>query len=259
MIKIFSNDDLLAKYLALEILNQLKTKKRLVLGCPSGRSLKKTYYYMGILSKKFNINLNNLIIVMMDEFVYKKNGKFYLSNPKSHFSCVKYSNNVIKKLLNYKKKEKDKLKKENILFPSIKKPNDYDKKIKQIGGIDIFLLASGKSDGHVAFNNSRSKLNERTHIIKLSTETRKDNIKSFPKFNKLQNVPKYGITVGLNTISKLSKKVILVLTGKEKNFSYQKIISLKKYDKNWPVSIIYKCKNSKIYIDQKAQYSDKID
>ena len=75
----------------------------------------------------------------------------------------------------------------------------------------------------------------------------------------LQNVPKYGITVGLNTISKLSKKVILVLTGKEKNFSYQKIISLKKYDKNWPVSIIYKCKNQKIYIDQKAQYSDKID
>ena len=47
MIKVFLNDDLLAKHLAFEILKQLKRKKKLVLGCPGGRSLKKTYFYIG--------------------------------------------------------------------------------------------------------------------------------------------------------------------------------------------------------------------
>ena len=103
MIKFFLNDDLLAKHLALEILKKLKRKKKLILGCPGGRSLKKTYFYIGRLSTKLNIGLNNLTIVMMDEYVNKKKGKYCLVNPKSHYSCVRFSKLVIKRLLNYKK------------------------------------------------------------------------------------------------------------------------------------------------------------
>ena len=130
MIKVFLNDDLLAKHLALQILKQLKIKKKLVLGCPGGRSLKKTYFYIGRLSTKLNISLNNLTIVMMDEYVDKKKGKYSLVNPNSHYSCVRFSKQVIKRLLNYKKNKKNELKKENILFPPLDFPNTYDKKIK---------------------------------------------------------------------------------------------------------------------------------
>ena len=42
MIKVHDNEKQLSKNLALEILTQLKNKKKLVLGCPGGRSLKKT-------------------------------------------------------------------------------------------------------------------------------------------------------------------------------------------------------------------------
>ena len=254
MIKIFLNDDLLAKHLALQILKQLKRKKKLVLGCPGGRSLKKTYFYIGRLSTKLNIGFNNLTIVMMDEYVDKKKGKYFLVNPKSHYSCVRFSKQVIKRLFNYKKNKKNELKKENILFPSIDSPDAYDKKINKIGGIDIFLLASGSSDGHVAFNNYNSNITEKTHIIKLSNKTRLDNMKTFSKFKKLNEVPKYGLTVGLNTISSLSKMGILVLTGKEKKYSYQRVKSLNKFDESWPASIIYKCKSKKIYIDNVVQY-----
>ena len=253
MIKVFLNDDLLAKHLALQILKQLKRKNKLILGCPGGRSLKKTYFYIGRLSTKLNIGLNNLTIVMMDEYVDKKKGKYFLVNPKSHYSCVRFSQQVIKRLFNYKKNKKNELKKENILFPSIDCPDAYDKKINKIGGIDIFLLASGSSDGHVAFNNCHSNITEKTHIIKLSTKTRLDNMQTFSKFKKLSEVPKYGLTVGLNTISSLSKMGILVLTGKEKKYSYQRVKSLNKFDKNWPASIIYKCKIKKIYIDKIVQ------
>ena len=72
MLKEFSNDKILAKSLTLEILKELKKKKKLVLGCPGGRSLKKTYYYLGVLSYELNISLHNLIIIMMDEYVIKK-------------------------------------------------------------------------------------------------------------------------------------------------------------------------------------------
>jgi len=40
MIKTFQNEKILANSLALEILQELKKKKKLVLGCPGGRSLK---------------------------------------------------------------------------------------------------------------------------------------------------------------------------------------------------------------------------
>ena len=56
MIKEFSNDKILAKNLALEILNELKKKKKLILGCPGGRSLKKTYYYLGILRDYYHFS-----------------------------------------------------------------------------------------------------------------------------------------------------------------------------------------------------------
>ena len=51
MIKVHDNETQLSKNLALEILTKLKNKKKLVLGCPGGRSLKKTYYYLGLLFK----------------------------------------------------------------------------------------------------------------------------------------------------------------------------------------------------------------
>ena len=254
MIKTFENEKILAQSLALEILMELKKKKSLVLGCPGGRSLKKTYYYLGKISQKLNINLNKLTIIMMDEYVHKKNGKYKLANPDSHFSCVRFSKQVIKKLLNYKKNNLNSIKDKNIFFPTIDSPEAYDLLIKKLGGFDIFLLASGSSDGHVAFNNYYSKINQKTHITKLSSKTRSDNMKTFSDFEKLSEVPKYGLTVGLKTISSLSKMVILVLSGKEKRLAYKTISTLKKFDISWPASIIFKCKKYKIYSDKIAKY-----
>jgi glucosamine-6-phosphate deaminase len=254
MIKIFENEKILAQSLALEILMELKKKKYLVLGCPGGRSLKKTYYYLGIISHKLNINLDNLTIVMMDEYVHKKNDRYKLANPDSHFSCVRFSKHVIKKLLNYKKNNLNSLKDKNIFSPTIDLPEAYDLIIKKLGGIDIFLLASGSSDGHVAFNNYYSKINQRTHITKLSSKTRSDNMRTFPNFKKLSEVPQYGLTVGLKTISSLSKRVILVLSGKEKRLAFKKLSGLKKFNISWPASIIFKCKKYKIYADKIAKH-----
>ena len=249
MIKKFSNSDELAKYLANEILEHLQKKNKCVLGCPGGRSLTKTYYQLGQISHKKKISLENLTIIMMDEYVLKRKNTFSLVDPNSHFSCVRFSNQVIKRLLNYKKRKSYKITNERILFPNVLDPAKYDYQIKNMGGIDIFLLASGSSDGHVAFNNNHSKINQNTHIIKLTKETRRDNMKTFPNFKSIKEVPKYGITVGLNTIATLSKSVTLVLTGNEKKYAFSMTMQNGRFNNKWPASIIYRCKKYKIFTD----------
>ena len=251
MLKVYKNSDELSKSLAKHIVTIIKKKENITLGCPGGRSLKKTYKYIGILSYKMNVDLSKVKIFMMDEYVIKDKNKFKTCNTKSHYSCVGYSYRVIQKLFNYKKNKK-KLIKSNIFFPKIDKIKDYDKMIKKLGGIDIFLLASGTTDGHVAFNNFKSNINSSTHITKLSKQTRLDNLKTFPRFKSIREVPKYGITVGLGTIYKLTKKAILVLSGKEKKKAAKIILSKKFYSNQWPATIVYKCKKQSIYIDMDA-------
>ena len=251
MLKVYKNNDELSKSLAKHIVTKIKKKENIALGCPGGRSLKKTYKYIGILSYKMNVDLSKVKIFMMDEYVIKDKNKFKTCNTKSHYSCIGYSYRVIQKLFNYKKKTK-KLIKSNIYFPKIDKIKDYDKMIKKLGGIDIFLLASGTTDGHVAFNNLKSNINSSTHITKLSKQTRLDNLKTFPRFKSIREVPKYGITVGLGTIYKLTKKAILVLSGKEKKKAAKIILSKKFYSNQWPATIVYKCKKQSIYIDMDA-------
>ena len=252
MLKKFKENKQLSKELAKFIVKKINKKKNFNIGCPGGRSLKKTYKYIGYYSYKMNIDLKNVKIFMMDEYVIKtKNNRYKLCNQKDHFSCVRYSYKVIQKLFNYKK-TKNKLIKENIFFPKVENVKNYDNLIKKMGGIDIFLLASGSTDGHVAFNNFKSKKNSITHITKLSKETRTDNLKTFPKFKSLKEVPKYGVTVGLGTIHKLSKKSILVLSGKEKRDATKIILRKKYFNKNWPSTIIYECKKNDIYVDMNA-------
>ena len=251
MLKVYKNSDELSKSLAKHIVTIIKKKENITLGCPGGRSLKKTYKYIGILSYKMNVDLSKVKIFMMDEYVIKDKNKFKTCNTKSHYSCVGYSYRVIQKLFNYKKNKK-KLIKSNIFFPKIDKIKDYDKMIKKLGGIDIFLLASGTTDGHVAFNNLKSNINSSTHITKLSKQTRLDNLKTFPRFKSIREVPKYGITVGLGTIYKLTKKAILVLSGNEKKKAAKIILSKKFYSNQWPATIVYKCKKQSIYIDMDA-------
>ena len=145
MIKIFKDEKKLSITLAKEILSKLKNKKKLILGCPGGRSLKKTYYYLGILSFKYKISLDKLSLIMMDEYVFKKNNKYYLVNPSSHYSCVKFSKNVIKKLLNYKK---NKLKIGDLVISIV---SYFGKLQENVGRLKSIILKPGREKEAILF------------------------------------------------------------------------------------------------------------
>jgi len=88
----------------------------------------------------------------------------------------------------------------------------YEKRIKEVGGIDLQILGIG-ANGHIAFNEPGSSLGSRTRIKTLTEETRKDNARFFN--NNIDEVPRYAITMGIGTIME-ARALLLLASGKSK-------------------------------------------
>ena len=85
---------------------------------------------------------------------------------------------------------------------------DYELMIKRVGGLDFQLLGIGRT-GHVGFNEPGSHLNSSTRSITLDHITRVD---AAPAFLGIDNVPRRAITMGIGTIRK-AKRIVLLAWG----------------------------------------------
>jgi len=88
----------------------------------------------------------------------------------------------------------------------------YEGQIDDVGGIDFQVLGLG-ANGHIGFNEPGSSLGSLTRIKTLTEQTRQDNARFFE--NDIDKVPRYAITMGIGTILK-AKKVLLLATGSNK-------------------------------------------
>ena len=114
-------------------------------------------------------------------------------------------------------------------------------------------MASGASDGHVAFRPPGSDLDGATSIVRLAETTRRDNMATFPEFRSLDEVPRAGVSVGLGTISGLSRSVRLVLVGAGKQTAAARVLAAAGYDPSWPATFIHRCPGPEIWLDDAAQ------
>ncbi len=87
----------------------------------------------------------------------------------------------------------------------------YERQIEKAGGIDIQVLGIG-ANGHLAFNEPGSSLGSRTRIKTLTQQTIKDNARFFER---LDDVPRYAITMGIGTIME-AKELLLLAIGQNK-------------------------------------------
>lgn len=88
---------------------------------------------------------------------------------------------------------------------------DYDKMIEEAGGIDIQVLGIGQN-GHIAFNEPDSFLYANTHITDLTESTIKANSRFFEK---IEDVPTKALTMGIASILK-ARRIIILATGASK-------------------------------------------
>ena len=233
-----------------------KNRERFVLGCPSGRSPRSTYKALGEMISANQQPLGNVHLALMDEYAHKTpDGNFENVDEASHFSCRRFGFEEIRDVLNAGLPTDLRLPHSQVLVPDAKAPHEYERVLEEMG-VDIFLLASGASDGHVAFNGCATDRNTGVRVTQLSEETRQDNLDTFPEFKSLADVPLYGVTVGPRTISSLSKKAIMILQGSHKRLAFTRITSAKMYESDWPATIISECLNPHIFADEAAASSE---
>lgn len=211
-----------------------------LLGCPSGRTAMPVYRALARHAAD-GADLTRLVIVMMDDYV--ESDALRRVAPELSYSCLGFAQREIVAPIGQDIE---------IWVPDPADPARYDEVIDAAGGIDLFLLASGAGDGHIAFNQPGTSRDARTHVTPLGDATRRDNMGTFPEFTSLDMVPTRGVTVGVDTIASLSREVIMIVTGELKNEAFARIVRASSYEPDWPATIVVECKNPTLIADRSA-------
>ena len=198
-----------------------RTGDRFVLGLPAGRTPRTT------LAALASHRLGDVDVVLMDEYVG-------VAGTERH-SCRRFATTEVLPVLGPGAR---------LHVPDERDPGAYETLLDDLGAIDVFVLASGASDGHVAFNQPGTGRDTRTRIVDLGDDLRRDNLGSFPSFGGLDDVPRQGVTVGLGTIADRSRHVVLLLLGAAKAASAERVRAARRFDPTWPATIVHECRRA---------------
>lgn len=88
---------------------------------------------------------------------------------------------------------------------------EYEAIIESVGGQDLQLLGLGHN-GHIGFNEPCDEFEKRTHCVNLTQSTIEANKRFFAS---AEDVPKQAYTMGIGTIMK-AKKILVVVSGQDK-------------------------------------------
>ena len=253
-LRVFPDAAALGEATAREILQGIEDARAhgraYLLGCPGGRSPRTTYAALADLVRERFVDLSHVVIVMMDDYVIRSGDTFQRVSPDMHCSVERFAREEILAPLNAAAGPGRGIPHDSMWIPDPQDPRAYDDHLRAAGGIDLFILASGDSDGHVAFNPPGAPADSRTRVIELAETTRRDNLGTFPDFRGLDDVPHYGISVGIATIAEFTRKAILVAPGRSKRAAVQRITSSPGYDPEWPATVLLLCSDSALYADE---------
>lgn len=205
---VFENSLGASKAVAEEIAALIRVKQSqkqpCVLGLATGSTPKGLYAELVRLHKEEGLSFKNVISFNLDEY--------YPMQPDSVHSYVRFMNELLFKHVD--------ILPENVHIPdgTLTKAeiseycNDYEAKIKALGGIDLQILGIG-GNGHIGFNESGSLQNSRTRLVALDHITR---VAASNDFGGLDKTPRTAITLGVKKIME-AKRVILMAWGEGKS------------------------------------------
>lgn len=227
------------------------THSPFLLGCPSGRTPRPVFSALARRLAETKADISHVVLVMMDEYLVPDDGGLEYASADHPWSCHYFARVEIADRLNDGLPLAHRVGDTSIWFPDPADPGAYDARIADSGGIDFFMLASGASDGHVAFNPPGSPRNSRTRIIPLSDETRRDNLLTFPAFGTLSAVPRHGVSVGIDTIAS-AKEAVMIVWGAGKHLTLTRMLRAERYEPQWPATVIHECALREILSDADA-------
>lgn len=257
-LRVFPSPEALAEDVAQRLLHRIEearlTGAPFLLGCPTGRTPRPVYGAMARRLAETPQDISHVVLVMMDEYLVPTDGELAYASSESPWSCHHYARVEIAHRLNAELPPAHRVRDQSLWFPRPSDPASYDARIADAGGIDFFMLASGASDGHVAFNPPGSARDSRTRIIALSEETRRDNLETFPAFGTLSAVPHHGISVGIDTIA-AAREAVMIVWGAGKRLTLRRMTGADRYEPEWPATVIHECRVREILSDADAAAS----
>ncbi len=204
---IFTNSNEASVQVAEEIRDLIVAKQsqnqNCVLGLATGSSPIRVYEELVRMHKEEGLSFQNVVTFNLDEYL-----------PMERDNIQSYWYFMHEHLFNHID-----IPKENIHIPDGTIPSDqtvpycleYEREIKNYGGLDFQLLGIGRT-GHIGFNEPGSHYNSGTRVITLDHITRVD---AAPAFLGIDNVPRKAITMGISTVRK-AKRIVLLGWGENK-------------------------------------------
>jgi glucosamine-6-phosphate deaminase len=243
-------DELAAETLA-AIAQANAEQRRFLIGVPAGRTLVPVIAAIERDLRADPIALDGVTIVMMDDYLLPDGHDGWVAPPSTaHFSCRRFGEEL-REGLNAASTGQPGIHESQVWSPDPVDPTAYDRQIVDAGGIDLFFVAVGASDGHVAFNPPGSALDSRTRIIPLAPTTRTDNLGTFPEFTSIDEVPTHGITVGIATIAD-ARRLEVLAHGAAKAPAVTRLLDAGGFDIEWPATFAYTHQNARLRIDAAA-------
>lgn len=230
-----SNYEEMSKKASDILFDVIKENEKPVIGLATGSTPEGTYME---LIKKLNgsdVDQNNITTFNLDEYVGldKDHEQSY-----SYYMHENFFNHVS-------------IPKENIHLLNGKAENAetevkaYEQAIDE-AGLDVQLLGIGRN-GHIAFNEPGTSFDSLTHVVDLTPETVEDNSRFF---DNLGDVPSKAFTMGLNSIMK-AKKIVILIYGENKKEALNALLSGEVTENN-PASILNNHEDVTIIADTAA-------
>lgn len=122
----------------------------------------------------------------------------------------------------------------------------YEAEIEKAGGLDYQILGIGRT-GHIGFNEPGSTRDSKTRLVSLDSLTRRDAARDFLGE---ANVPRYAITMGVGTILKATK-IVLMAWGEAKAVVVQQATE-EPPNENLPAGLLQGHPEVRFFIDEPA-------
>ena len=232
------NYEEVSKQAAKIVASQLVLKPNSVLGLATGSTPVGMYNLLAEMNKNGDISFEDVTTFNLDEYYpmaadHDQSYRYFMNENLFNNIDVKMENtHVLSGVAEDPEKECD----------------DFEKMIDAAGGIDLQVLGIGQN-GHIGFNEPDSFLYANTHLTDLTENTIQANSRFF---DKIEDVPTKALTMGIATILK-SKRIIILASGKNKRDVVTDLIEGEISTSN-PASML-KVHNDVIVICDKEAYS----
>lgn len=227
-----------AQEIAKLIRERQAANKQVVLGLATGSTPKYLYAELVRLHKEEGLSFKNVITFNLDEYY-----------PIEADALQSYNRFMKEQLFNHID-----IPAENCHIPDGTLPKEkvkeyaaeYERRIETAGGIDLQILGIG-TNGHIGFNEPGSTLTSHTRLVTLDNATRQANAFEFAN---MSQVPRLAITMGLSTIFK-AKRIILLAWGTHKAKIVRRAVEGHSSDQV-PASLLQQHPDCKFVIDEQA-------